>query len=170
MSEATLHYQELYTKPWGASICKAAVKSEVCDATIIGSIVKGFRSLGLVPDFDKFLLKSVKDMEKSVKDLRIEFMSATKPKYTYSCSGCGRAGTTSGNAYCNSCCYTRSFTMNTTTEATTHKETCSFLPELHKKISTAVEGVKGLILDNFRGPRGKSATVSVGKWDLFEYK
>lgn len=138
---------------WGTPLCKyTSNPTETCDATILGSIMKGFRSLGLVPDFDKFILKSVSAMQEGIKGLRIEFLSvaAVSPNngsYCYSCGG-GRSNSTVVN----------------------HKNTCSFLPELHEKIDAAVDVIQGLSLGDFKGSKDNSAEASVGKWDLFDYK
>lgn len=156
MSESTLAYQERYLVAWGTPLCKATTKTETCDATILGSIMKGFRSLGLVPDFDKFILKSIKDMEEGIKKLRIEFLESQ-----------GSAGY-SGN--CNGCRYGGSYSHNCRPQPVYHSSTCSFLPELHEKINKATEGIKGLNLDDFKSSKTKGAGANVGKWDLFEYK
>lgn len=124
---------------WGAPICKQS--SEACDAIVLGSIMKGLRSLGLVPDFDNFILKSVSEMKKGIEGLQIEFLRSSR------CNRCSRYS--AGHD---------------------HETTCSFLPELHQKISTAIEGIVGLSLNDFKDPGERSAGASVGKWDIFDYK
>lgn len=126
---------------WGTPICKQS--SETCDAMVLGSIMKGLRSLGLVPNFDKFILKSVSEMKEGIEGLRIEFLKTRSSR----CSRCSRY---SGNE--------------------DHEATCSFLPELHQKISTAVEGIVGLSLNDFKDLGERSAVAGVGKWNIFEYK
>lgn len=124
---------------WGTPICSRS--SETCDAIILGSIMKGFRSLGLVPDFDKFILKSVSEMKEGIEGLRIEFLNTT-------------------SLYCGRC----------SRRSEDHESTCSFLPNLHQKLSTAVEGITGLSLNSFKESKENSAEASVGKWDIFDYK
>lgn len=129
---------------WGTPICSQS--SETCDAIILGSIMKGFRSLSIVPDFDKFILKSVSEMKEDIVELRIEFIKATSLH-------CGRCSRHYGSD-----------------SSEDHESTCSFLPELHRKLSTAVEGITGLSLSGFKDSKENSAEVSVGKWDIFDYK
>lgn len=148
--------------------------------------MKGFRSLGLAPDFDKFILKSVKDMEKGIKELRIEFITPSTA-VNYYCNSCGQnflapnaqgsytctscmytTSSPSGSSYCNRCARYHSCLQNQVA-APSHESTCTFLPELHEKISTAVEGIKGLVLADFKTSKEKAAEA-VGKWEIFEYK
>lgn len=164
MSCSTLHYQELYTTPWGKPLCKyTSGPTEICDAMILGSVMKGLRSLGLVPDFDKFILKSVSEMQKGIKGLRIEFLGNGVG------AGAAVAAATRDGRYCDNCgeyYYGDTRSVN----VVNHTNTCNFLPGLHQKISTAVGEIKGLSLGDFKGTEGKSAEASVGKWDLFDYK
>lgn len=132
---------------WGTPICNQS--SETCDAIILGSIMKGLRSLGLVPDFDKFILKSVNEMKKGIEGLRIEFLEAT-------------------SLYCGRCSKRHYNDHGHGSES--HESTCSFLPELHQKISTAVEVITGLSLNGFKDSGENSAEASVGKWNIFDYK
>lgn len=125
---------------WGTPICKQS--SDACDAIVLGSIMKGLRSLGLVPNFDKFILKSVSEMKEGTEGLRIEFLGSR--------SRCSRCSRSSGYG--------------------DHEATCSFLPELHQKVSTAVEGIVGLSLNDFKDLGESSAGESVGKWNIFDYK
>lgn len=123
---------------------------------ILGSIMKGLRSLGLVPDFDKFILRSVSEMQKGINELRIEFF------------GGGVDSGADSQTYCNYCGNYSS--VNNNRNIVDHTDSCNFLPELHQKISTAVGEIKGLSLGDFKGTEGKSTEASVGKWDLFDYK
>lgn len=119
---------------------------------ILGSIMKGLRSLGLVPDFDKFILKSVSEIQTGINAIRIEFL------------GTGGAIVGGSRAYCNSCGNYRN------NPGPSHQNTCSFLPDLRRKIATVVDGIKGLSLTDFKRTAEKSAEVNVAKWDLFDYK
>lgn len=157
MSCSTLHYQELYTTAWGTPLCKYSPgPTETCDAVILGSIMKGLRSLGLVPDFDKFILKSVSEMQIGINAIRIEFLGT---------------GTAAGSrAYCNHCGNYHCAASNRSNINTSHASTCSFLPDLHGKIATAVNEIKGLSLADFKRTAGKSVGANTAKWDLFDYK
>lgn len=156
---STLHYQELYTTAWGKPLCKySSGPTETCDAMILGSIMKGLRSLGLVPDFDKFILKSVSEMQIGINAIRIEFL------------GTGAAASGGASTYCGYCGSYHCASSNRNNTGANHKSTCSFLPDLRQKIATVVDGIKGLSLTDFKRTAEKSAEVNVAKWDLFDYK
>jgi hypothetical protein len=87
MSEATFSCREQYLTSWGKAICKCATPSEGCDAMILGSLMKGFQSLGIAKDFDQFTLKSIKQMSEGIEKLRIEFIPPISKDFYYLQSG-----------------------------------------------------------------------------------
>lgn len=125
--------------------------------------MKGLRSLGLVPDFDKFILKSVSEMQIGINGIRIEFLG----------TGTG-TGTGTGSKYCSYCgshhCLHSNVNNVNNASNVSHAGTCSFLPDLRKKITAAVEEIKGLSLADFKRTEGKPTAANAAKWDIFDYK
>lgn len=96
---------------------------------ILGSLMKGFQSLGIAKDFDQFTLKSIKQMSEGIEKLRIEFIPpiSNDPYYVYLRSG--------------------------------HKDKCDPIPHLKAEINAIVGQIKGLDLISYKPKKTKAAAA-----------
>lgn len=160
MLQCTLSYIDRYTLAWGRTFCKST-RTEKCDTMILGSLVREFRAQGLIPTHDDFLLRSINDVEKTIKNLRIEFLESASVRKE-PCT----PWTLNGPPFC----FVHREISNCPMTMVSHETTCSFLPELFDRIEDALSLIDGLSLDDFKSPEARSREIGTARWESLVYK
>lgn len=123
--------------------------------------MREFRAQGFIPTHDDFLLRSINDVEKTIKNLRIEFLESPgvrkEPCTPWTLNGAPL-------------CFVHREISNCPPAIVSHETTCSFLPELFDRIEDALSLIDGLSLDDFKSPEARSREIGAARWESLVYK
>lgn len=159
MLEMTLSFLQRYYNPGKNPRCRHLVRTELCDMMILGSMIKAFQPLKIIPDSfgtpskpDEFWLRSITDLEGSLKNLEIHFLQLARDKpckpIHFNMSACLFHGAV--------------------TNCGDHKN-CSFLPEFYIELDGLVSRIKGLSLHDFKSRQMQPREFQGGVWESFQY-
>lgn len=163
MLQCTLSYIERYTLAWGRTFCKST-RTEKCDTMILGSLIREFRSKGLIPTHEEFLLRSIADVEKTIRGLKIQFFESVSERQE-PCTPWTLHGPATPPY-----CFKHKEISNCPMTMISHEATCSFLPELFDRIDDALSVIDGLCLDDFKSTEARSREIGAARWESLVYR
>lgn len=83
MAQVAITYRERYLNPPGSQgMCKLGKPDEGCDALILGSLMRGFLTLGIAQDFNHSTIRSIKGLSGGIKKLQMEFFPSYGDLYS----------------------------------------------------------------------------------------
>ncbi|RPB07165.1 hypothetical protein P167DRAFT_609639 [Morchella conica CCBAS932] len=161
LNVATSFLQRYYHNPGDKPRCRHLVRSDQCDMMILGSLIKVFQSMKIIPPGfgtpykqEEMWLESVTSLDAALRGFQLHFLQVVRDK---PCKP---------NHYDNTKCYIHGAVL----KCGDHTK-CSFLPEFYMGLDSIKSGVQGLSLYDFKSrqmpPKGESQGGA--PWETFQF-